>query len=312
MSQLPLFDEVEEPPWDLVGQGWWFIMTNPASLDLTTGGWYHPLELRSTKLTADHQGEFKGGLAMAQVFRYTDSPVGKSHNTTRRLTMNESSAGPYDELIIVPGSYTLPGTQKQFARISRIYVSTERSVYNGTCVVQLKKMDHPPSIRTGRKNWNIPKHLARFKFTPGPSNSTKIEVFAPEPSVADAFFSTISTPAPWFPSFPFRASWIPQDTTLVQPPLPTVADDRILPVEGEDRATLTGGREEWISILCSMSGKMRVVHLEPALDGKEYGDGVGAPKIRPWRLGLEWLPGMKLTFPKGEVVTYMNEDKKKK
>lgn len=277
------FDESAPPPWNLVAQGWWFLQNNPSSLDVTQGGYYHSLELETTRLGSNHdeQGLFKGGLAIAQVYRYLESPV-----------------GPYDELIIVPGKYTNPVDAKEYARISRIYVSSERSVYNG------------------RKNWNIPKHLARFRFTLGPSGSTKIEVFSMKGSESESepFFSAISTPSSWIPSFPFKTSWSIQDLTIVQPPLQplTEAQRASITEDSENPDTLTVGEQEWSSILCEMSGRMRVCYYEPGLsDGEEYGDGVGYPKIRPWKIGLEWLPGMKMVFPESKKLQPVTGDDKK-
>ena len=40
--------------------------------------------------------------------------------------------GPYDELIWVPGAFTVPQTGKKQRRITRIYVSAKESAYNGT------------------------------------------------------------------------------------------------------------------------------------------------------------------------------------
>ena len=49
--------------------------------------------------------------------------------------------GPYDELIWVPGAFTVPQTGKKQRRITRIYVSAKESAYNGTNIftqVQLR------------------------------------------------------------------------------------------------------------------------------------------------------------------------------
>ena len=54
---------------------------------------------------------------MIQIVRYSDTPV-----------------GPYDELLIIPGSYTVPGgTQKGKTqlRATRFYVSQRETTYNG-------------------------------------------------------------------------------------------------------------------------------------------------------------------------------------
>jgi len=258
------FDKLADAPWNLVGQGWRFFLINPSSLDITTGGYYHPLELEGTKLSAEYHGVFKGGFSSALVYRYSDSDV-----------------GPYDELIFVPGKFTNPVDGKEYLRVSRIYVSSERCVYNG------------------RTNWNVPKHLARFKFTLGPSNSTKIEVFSSNDMDDPPFFSAISRPAPWIPSYPFNSLWSP---ILVQPPLKPLTEEQKRQITQENPETLASGSPRWASITPLMTGKLRVCRFEPGLDGNEYGDGIGFPKIQPWSWGLEWLPGMKLFFPESEEI----------
>ncbi|MCF4164415.1 acetoacetate decarboxylase family protein [Zavarzinia compransoris] len=58
----------------------------------------------------------------------------------------ETPAGPYRELLFIPGSYEFAG--RRFWAISRIFVSTMDSVVNG------------------RRNWGIPKEQADFAVTP--------------------------------------------------------------------------------------------------------------------------------------------------
>lgn len=56
----------------------------------------------------------------------------------------ESNAGPYGELLFIPGKFLFRG--KRLDTISKIYVSSYESVVNG------------------RKNWGIPKEKAEFTF----------------------------------------------------------------------------------------------------------------------------------------------------
>ena len=56
----------------------------------------------------------------------------------------ESNAGPYGELLFIPGKFRFGG--KKLDTISKIYVSTMESVVNG------------------RVNWGIPKEQAEFSF----------------------------------------------------------------------------------------------------------------------------------------------------
>jgi hypothetical protein len=87
---------------------------------------YAPLELNS----GFAEGEMVGGLGMVQVIRYSESPV-----------------GPYDELLVVPGFFkreeivdgNANGNEvgkkekamKSNVRVTRIYVSQERTCWNG-------------------------------------------------------------------------------------------------------------------------------------------------------------------------------------
>lgn len=43
----------------------------------------------------------------------------------------ETPVGPYDEVIWMPGYFEVPGTGRKHARITRIYVSSLESVFNG-------------------------------------------------------------------------------------------------------------------------------------------------------------------------------------
>jgi hypothetical protein len=77
---------------------------------------YAPLEASSSFASSESSGAFQGGLGMLQIVRYHDSPV-----------------GPYDELLIVPGYFDVPGKKSKggMVRVTRIYVSTKESVWNG-------------------------------------------------------------------------------------------------------------------------------------------------------------------------------------
>ena len=66
---------------------------------------------------------------MAQIIRYSETPV-----------------GPYDELAILPGTFSgvgRDGAKKRDSRITGIWVSSEETLING------------------RRNWNIPKFVLR-------------------------------------------------------------------------------------------------------------------------------------------------------
>lgn len=93
-------------------------------------------------------------------------------------------AGPYRELLFIPGRYELGGVR--FRSISRIFVSTMDSVVNG------------------RRNWGIPKDLAEFEIERG-KRSERVRIAAGGKVFADLEFqrtrlslpvTTATMPAP--------------------------------------------------------------------------------------------------------------------
>lgn len=76
---------------------------------------YEPLEASSAEFT--EAGVWKGGLVMIQLLRYSSTPV-----------------GPYDEMLLLPGNFEVPGGHGSHTRVTRIYVSQKDTTYNGnTC-----------------------------------------------------------------------------------------------------------------------------------------------------------------------------------
>lgn len=67
---------------------------------------------------------------------------------------SKSNVGPYDEILFVPGKVKF--MNKLFYTISNIFVSTKKSVVNG------------------KKNWGIPKKLAKFKFEKSSSCTDRV------------------------------------------------------------------------------------------------------------------------------------------
>lgn len=103
-------------PWNLKGKGYIFIYKFSREFAEKNGNVPEFLE-----------GKFAGGLGAVMLVDYA-----------------ESDAGPYGELLFIPGKFRFEG--KKLDTISRIYVSTMESVVNG------------------RANWGIPKEKADFKF----------------------------------------------------------------------------------------------------------------------------------------------------
>ncbi|KXJ85935.1 hypothetical protein Micbo1qcDRAFT_220050 [Microdochium bolleyi] len=137
---------IEAPaPWDLEAETAYIVPMLGVLPDLPVKA-FAPLERTSSYATS---GTCLAGVGLMMVIRYKDSPV-----------------GPYDEFIIIPGLFANQedeGLPK--LRISRIYVSHKYTTWNG------------------RRNWNIPKHLARFDWTSGPNGSEKVEIYPHDTSV---------------------------------------------------------------------------------------------------------------------------------
>jgi hypothetical protein len=164
---------------------------------------------------------------------------------------------------------------------------------------------------SGRINWNIPKHLARFSFERFSSpNRLKVQVFPPSssPTITETdkpFFSATLQPFSYIPALPFSTKispWIGLDATLTQPPLLPQED------EGKELAPeLRSGSVEWLQMIplveCSKTRGCWVDYEQPqsglSPDGND-GNGAGVqnqgwfPTVRPYRIGM-WLEGAEIT-----------------
>ncbi|EJD37553.1 hypothetical protein AURDEDRAFT_44729, partial [Auricularia subglabra TFB-10046 SS5] len=168
-------------PWHLEGEVYWMILKPLAKLPPAA---YSPLEEPAWDDPTVRTNRYLGGLGTVWIVRYAASPV-----------------GPYDELIYAPGDFVTPSGGRA-PRVTRIYVSTVISVLNG------------------RRNWNVPKHLARFSFTKQKNGGTLIEVFNhDEPESGVPFFSAVVTAQRFIPALPFTTRWVYRDVSP-QPPLP--------------------------------------------------------------------------------------------
>ncbi len=85
----------------------------------------------------------------------SDEPF-SGFGTVMLVDYHESDAGPYRELLFIPGEFKY--LYKKYYSITKIYVSTMASVENG------------------RRNWGIPKELADFQITPLKGNRERIIV----------------------------------------------------------------------------------------------------------------------------------------
>ncbi|KAL0572109.1 hypothetical protein V5O48_009862 [Marasmius crinis-equi] len=176
--------------------------------------------------------------------------------------------GPYDELIYIPGRWAY-ASGRNGLRITRLYVSTDASVFNG------------------RTNWNIPKHRANFSFHKDGAITT-VSVSSPE-TPNKPFFSAklapVTGPIPAEVNSTITGSYL----TLIQPPIP-----------GDPSDPAIVGTDTWKSLVLDTKSKaINPVGITGNLGGR-LGDGVGYPNIFPLLpVGLN-LTGT-LIFPVPEV-----------
>lgn len=103
--------------------------------------------------------------------------------TVMLVDYQTSAVGPYRELLFIPGLFRF-GNTTSFS-ISKIYVSTQDSVWNG------------------RQNWGIPKELADFTFETRPDGSRNVTVA----QNGQPFF--LLQAKPWGPRFPITTKLLP-------------------------------------------------------------------------------------------------------
>ncbi|KAF8714642.1 hypothetical protein RHS03_00282, partial [Rhizoctonia solani] len=177
--------------------------------------------------------------------------------------------------------------------------------------IDVRSVDHSDLcfvIRLGcrRNSGNIPKHLARFEFTPetpsDPLSPTVISVYpslsdSPTPDFSpDPIFRTRVVPSRYLPRFPLNLSHIPRailDARLIQPPL-----------------TDPVGTEKWCMVNPGYAGQAQVIYPEPGLERGRYGDGIGFPDLQPMSIGL-WWPKVEIQFPLAEILDPTSNESKK-
>jgi len=151
---------------------------------------FEDLERDSAFADPTASGNWKGGLASVFIIRYKDTPI-----------------GPYDELMWMHGKFTVPAGGPVASRITRIYVSTTASVYNG------------------RRNWSVAKTYAHFEFTPTPNAKSNdlpySKVSVSDPSTPDQPFFVVDL-TPSFLSavaLPLNSTYIALSMYMAHPPL---------------------------------------------------------------------------------------------
>lgn len=296
-----------------------------ASSPLPTTISHAPLEANDPRFSDPAlAGRWRGGLAYAQVLQYFNTPVGSYNeltlspgyfeNVTKPTTPGTGRAAPE-----APGSRKPKRRQKNHLKITGIWVDSEATVMNG------------------RKNWGIPKHMARFELTfSDPKNPrsrlVEVKVFAVPPSSQEASSSTANvgevTPAenneaPFFrarfepiayaPPINFKSSWMDFlgfPTSILQPPIPT-GDPPEVEV-GTDTWLLSrpsmscrGAKIIWIDMQQETSDQQGAGGKdEAAADASGRGGAKEKnwwPGMRRWNLGF-WCPDTVLELGHPEII----------
>lgn len=116
---------IAPPPWKTKCTAYLLAFNASSTTPLPRNRAYTPLNASHAPFSSPAEcGEFRGGLGMLQVLRYTETPV-----------------GPYDELAVMPGLFDTPvgekgrrGKTKQNSRITAIWVSQKETTWNGEFV----------------------------------------------------------------------------------------------------------------------------------------------------------------------------------
>ncbi|KAK4048032.1 hypothetical protein OIV83_005066 [Microbotryomycetes sp. JL201] len=235
----------------------------------------------------DLSARFHGGTGAMMLVRYNESPVGQSDLITALLpaegvATKTQGSGPYDELLLVPGyfSFIAQGGETVYHHvITRIYVST------------------PDSIKNGRFNWGIPKHLANFQFSTPEDDKRSMHVAVSFPSsTATPFFKAILRDSRMTPlAMPISTSMIDSflarkvtrgfSFQLAQPPLPDPTNAN----EASIKATAAGEELSWLVgtsktliVKPVSSGKAKMCWIVPDIADATgaFGDGNGFPQLK--------------------------------
>ncbi|KAL2386249.1 hypothetical protein RJ035_004730 [Blastomyces gilchristii] len=138
----------------------------------------------------------------------------------------------------------------------------------GACTVMIVRYLESP---VGRKNWNIPKHLASFKFVPSDTPSSTMPYSRVEislPSTPDQPFVVLQfSPLTLLSrlSMPINTSYVPINPLLGMPPVPESKSWK------EDALM---GTKEWRHARVDVSGWARMVRVEGKL-----GDSHSFPEL---------------------------------
>ncbi|KAK7471990.1 hypothetical protein VKT23_000098 [Stygiomarasmius scandens] len=173
-------------------------------------------------------------------------------------------------MIYIPGKWKYDTGDLGF-RITRIYVSTNESVING------------------RRNWNIPKHVANFDWQKSALGITTLSISS-EASGGERFFSAKFVPTTLPIPIEVNTTLTGDYLNLVQPPLPSGVTEAEIATDTWKKFLLNAKTET-----------IAATTIVGNLGGGKIGDGVGYPDIEPLLpVGAKLSGG--LIFPVSEVV----------
>ncbi|KAF9058393.1 hypothetical protein BDP27DRAFT_1428701 [Rhodocollybia butyracea] len=251
---------VAPAPWHLKARTWVFAVSSEAgSKDANNlpAGWAAPWQ--ADALAAG--GEFIGGPAVVMLVQYSDTPVGR-----------------YDELGYFPGRWRYADGSIGF-RMSIMLVSSKDSTWNG------------------RRNWNIPKQVASFKYESLSNGSWSLSVsqISHDHSLSDPLFQVTINPISLISRLPipFNSRWFGKILSFAQPPLPQGSQPEEIGTEKTDDKL-------WAFFKPKMSGWMYLMKVVPEMNRenitiptgeakgsrKVVGDGVSFPAVVPTGLGV--------------------------
>lgn len=205
-----------------------------------------------------HLGTFTGGPAVLMLLDYATSPV-----------------GPYRELLLIPGTFTVSG--KTYLRVSHIYVSSTASVVNA------------------RRNWGIPKRLAVFTWERDGRDPGREVVEVALPDRRDKPFLRALVARPLRLGLPVSTVVVPERLrTLLQPTVPeTPPPSRTTPHAGDPAASpITSnatGRASAQSLHPEQAADEATAFLETTLDMR---GSVHLAKLHGLETDTEHFPGV--------------------
>lgn len=228
-------------------------------------------------------------LSLCFCFRYSDSPVGPYDEVSvqKSTEMGVATANfsilliflfPLHQLIYVAGSFKSPETGTSGLRITNIVVSTEATMVSG------------------RATWNIPKHLATFRFSHPVHSSSKetqtVEIYHPKNSPlysSKPFFSAKLSPSS-LPSLPINTNlFFFPSLPLFQPDLRQ--SDRYTD-EKSNRSVIGTQEGLYKSTAPTFKGSFSLGYCQPSLKNEKgqesFGDGQSFPRAPVFQTGFHF------------------------